>query len=112
MVSWARVRSYADVERFGSKYPIQDHNSYKPQSRRAHNLCAGGENEINKYIPELAVEYKPDFRQKIADSWPFSINDTELEGIGVGTLLTIGIHDYGYDREAFAEVTKRKLQVT
>ncbi len=33
------------------------------------------ENEIKKYIPELKVSYKPDFRQAIAESWPRSIND-------------------------------------
>src|SRR6056297_2121522 len=31
--------------------------------------------EIRKYIPELEVSYKPDFRQKIAESWPRSISD-------------------------------------
>jgi nucleoside-diphosphate-sugar epimerase len=31
--------------------------------------------EIKKYIPEFECEYKPDFRQKIADSWPMSIDD-------------------------------------
>ena len=31
--------------------------------------------EIKKYIPEFECWYKPDFRQKIADSWPMSIND-------------------------------------
>jgi nucleoside-diphosphate-sugar epimerase len=31
---------------------------------------------IKKYIPEFAVEYKPDFRQTIADSWPNSIDDS------------------------------------
>lgn len=33
--------------------------------------------EIKKYIPEFTVTYKPDFRQKIADSWPASIDDFE-----------------------------------
>lgn len=33
-------------------------------------------NEIRKYIPELEVHYKPDFRQAIADSWPMSIDDS------------------------------------
>lgn len=33
-------------------------------------------NSIRKYIPELEVTYEPDFRQKIADSWPDSIDDT------------------------------------
>lgn len=32
--------------------------------------------EIKKYIPEFICEYKPDFRQKIADSWPLSIDDS------------------------------------
>lgn len=32
--------------------------------------------EIKKYIPDFEVEYKPDFRQEIADSWPNSIDDS------------------------------------
>ncbi|MBA7685723.1 putative epimerase/dehydratase [subsurface metagenome] len=31
--------------------------------------------EIKKHIPEFTCEYKPDFRQEIADSWPRSIDD-------------------------------------
>jgi nucleoside-diphosphate-sugar epimerase len=32
--------------------------------------------EIKKYIPDFECEFKPDFRQKIADSWPMSIDDS------------------------------------
>ncbi len=33
--------------------------------------------EIQKYIPEFQVSYKPDFRQEIANSWPQIIDDTK-----------------------------------
>lgn len=36
-------------------------------------------NEIQKTIPEFKISYKPDYRQKIADSWPQSINDQEAQ---------------------------------
>ena len=30
---------------------------------------------IQKHIPEFSIDYKPDYRQQIAESWPQSIND-------------------------------------
>jgi nucleoside-diphosphate-sugar epimerase len=52
---------------------IKRHDSYNLAgiSFSAGELAA----EIKKYIPEFRCEYKPDFRQKIADSWPMSIDD-------------------------------------
>ena len=32
--------------------------------------------EIKKEIPDFEIDYKPDFRQEIANSWPASIDDS------------------------------------
>ncbi len=34
-------------------------------------------NEIKKHIASFEIDYKPDFRQEIADTWPSTINDKE-----------------------------------
>jgi nucleoside-diphosphate-sugar epimerase len=38
--------------------------------------CEELADEIKKHIPDFAVEYQPDFRQQIANSWPKSIDDS------------------------------------
>jgi nucleoside-diphosphate-sugar epimerase len=52
---------------------VKRHTSYNVagMSFSAGELAA----EIRKHIPDFKCEYKPDFRQKIADSWPKSIDD-------------------------------------
>ena len=53
---------------------VKRHDSYNVAgvSFSAGELTA----EIKKYVPDFRCEYKPDFRQKIADSWPMSIDDS------------------------------------
>ena len=55
-------------------YRVKRHDGYNV----AGTSFSAGElaTEIMKYIPEFRCDYKPDFRQKIADSWPMSIDDS------------------------------------
>jgi nucleoside-diphosphate-sugar epimerase len=55
--------------------------SEKIRIRTSYNLAGNSfcpeelAKEIKKHIPEFKIDYAPDFRQDIADSWPASIND-------------------------------------
>ncbi len=61
---------------------LMEADSAKITCRTSYNVNAmsfsAGElaSEIKKYVPDFVCEFKPDFRQKIADSWPMSINDS------------------------------------
>jgi nucleoside-diphosphate-sugar epimerase len=57
---------------------------------------------IRTHIPEFQIQYEPDFRQAIADSWPNSIDDSEAR------------KDWGwthtYDLKEMTEVMLENLQ--
>ncbi len=63
------------------------------------------EEEVKKHVPGLEVEYRPDERQKIADSWPKSVDDSDAR------------NDWGWDHdfdlekmtEVMLEELKKKL---
>jgi len=61
---------------------LMDADPSKIKCRTSYNLTAMSFSvgdlvaEIRKFIPDFVCEYKPDYRQKIADSWPMSIDDS------------------------------------
>jgi nucleoside-diphosphate-sugar epimerase len=60
------------MEADASKIRIRTSYNINGMSFSAGELVA----EIKKYIAEFECEYEPDFRQKIADSWPMSLDDS------------------------------------
>jgi nucleoside-diphosphate-sugar epimerase len=55
--------------------------------------------EVKKHIPEFEASYEPDFRQKIADSWPKTIDDSDARA------------DWGWKHEYdLARMTEDMLQ--
>ncbi len=61
---------------------LMEADSSKIKVRTSYNITAVSfdpeeiYNEIKKHIPSFEMDYVPDFRQKIADSWPKSIDDS------------------------------------
>ena len=62
---------------------IMEADKNKIKVRTSYNLAAISFSpkeiaaELKKHIPAFACTYAPDFRQKIADSWPMSIDDSD-----------------------------------
>ncbi|NEV93010.1 NAD-dependent epimerase/dehydratase family protein [Psychroflexus sp. YR1-1] len=53
--------------------------------------------EIKNYIPDFEINYEPDFRQAIADSWPDSIDDSEAKS------------DWGWKKDYDLEMTVKAM---
>ena len=84
---------------------IMEADPSRIRNRMSYNLAAISftpkeiAQEVKKHVPELEVTYEPDFRQKIADSWPKVINDSAAR------------KDWGWNHKfGLAEMTKVMLE--
>ncbi len=62
--------------------------------------------EIRKHIPSFTIDYAPDFRQSLADSWPNSIDDSNARADWGWS------HEYDMERlvsTMIAEIKKKKI---
>jgi nucleoside-diphosphate-sugar epimerase len=61
---------------------LMDAPAEKIRIRSSYNISAmsfcpsGIAEEIRKHIPDFSIDYQPDFRQAIADTWPKSVDDS------------------------------------
>ena len=68
-----------------NKQSVISHKKEKIKTRNSYNLSGLSFNpseiaaSIRKKFPDFEIEYTPDFRQKIADSWPQSIDDSDAQ---------------------------------
>lgn len=73
------------------------------KERSSYNLAAmsftpsGIAESIKGHIPDFEIEYHPDFRQDIADSWPSSIDDSQAR------------KDWGWQAQFDLEQTTREM---
>ena len=82
---------------------IMEAPSHAVKTRSSYNLSALSftpktlAEAIKKHIPDFKMDYVPDFRQAIADSWPISINDQRAK------------EDWGWQRDFDLEIVVAEM---